>query len=67
MNTQSQSSESDSLQSLSGLQFPNASLTGDVLYAQKKDQVGLDNPKYLVVRHAHFYTQKKCQDQMFLV
>ncbi|XP_016332706.1 unconventional myosin-Vb-like [Sinocyclocheilus anshuiensis] len=35
--SQSQSSESDSLQSLSGLQSPNASLTGDVLYAQKKD------------------------------
>ncbi len=48
VNTQSQSSESDSLQSLSGLQSPNASLTGDVLYAQKKDPVGLDNTSNLL-------------------
>lgn len=62
VNTQSQSSESDSLQSLSGLQSPNASLTGDVLYAQKKDPVGLDNaPNLLWFDMLIFCTQ------MFLV
>lgn len=58
VNTQSQSCESDCLQSQSGLQPPNASLTGDVLYAQEKDPVGLDNALNLLWCDK-FCTQKK--------
>ncbi len=58
VNTQSQSSESDILQSLSGLPSPNASLTGDVLYAQEKDPVGLDyTPNLLWCDMLTFCTQ----------